>query len=308
MPKPCLIVFSALRSGTTMLRLMLDSHPRVACTGEHDFLFDFLAEGPEGWTYDRAAMKGDRIFRYSGLALRDDLEGEALLADLIRQICEKGQGKPVLMLHRNLDRAVRLLPEVPILHMLRDPRDVARSAVGMIWADHVYFGVNSWLRTETEWEALGSTLEHRTLTIHYELLVAQPRDTLASICAHVGIDFDEQMLTYDRQSTYAPPDPSLAEQWRRKLRPVEVRLVEGKVGPLLVARGYKPSGEPPLTPSSLHILWLRIRNRTGVWRRRAAIYGWRPMLKRRLGMTFGLPDMRQAAEREMEAITLKRLK
>ena len=308
MPHPCLIVFAALRSGTTMLRLMLNAHPGMACTGEHDYLFDYLSEGSEGWTYDRAAMQANRIFRQSGLVLRADLDGEALLADLIRQIGERGQGVPVLMLHRNLGRVVRHLPGMPVLHMLRDPRDVARSAVGMLWADHVYFGVDTWLRTETEWEAHGQAVAAQTLTIKYETLVAQPQETLEAVCAHFGMAFDPAMLTYDGHSTYDRPDPALAQQWRRKLSSQEIRLVEGRVGPLLTARGYEPGGEPPLTLSPLQEFRLRQLNRLRLLRRRAAVYGWGPVLRRRLGITLGHEGMRKAAEREIEAIVIRRLK
>jgi len=308
MSSPCLVVFAALRSGTTMLRLMLDAHPQMSCTGEHDFLFDFLSRTPDGWAYDHEALRNDWLFRQTGFVVRDDLDGLDLMADLIGQIGAQGGGRPVLMLHRNLHQALELLPEVPLVHMLRDPRDVARSAIGMLWANHVYFGADTWLKTETEWEKHSTAVEGRTLTIRYEDLVERPQDTLAALCRHVGLPFDDRMLTYDQHSTYDRPDPALARQWRRKLTPEEVRLVEGKVGPLLASRGYEPAGAPPLVPSPFQLLRLRLGNRLGLWRRMARIYGWSPLLRRRLGRAFGLDGVRRGAEQEIEAILLKRLK
>ena len=51
------VAFGALRSGSTMLRLMIEGHSGMACSGEHDFLFDHLVEGPgDGWHYDLDAL------------------------------------------------------------------------------------------------------------------------------------------------------------------------------------------------------------------------------------------------------------
>src|SRR6056297_3992604 len=63
-------VFGALRSGTTLLRLMLKSHPGIQSPGEADFLFDHVAPaGDGGWRYDRAALERDRIFRAKHIAM-----------------------------------------------------------------------------------------------------------------------------------------------------------------------------------------------------------------------------------------------
>lgn len=304
----CLIVFASLRSGSTMLRLMLDSHPGMACNGEHDYLFDFLHHDARGWYYDRAGILAERIFRNQGLILPETDDGEAILAQLIAQIAERGQGLPVLMLHRNLSKALQLLPEAPVVHMLRDPRDVARSSIGMMWAGNVYFGVDTWLRTEQDWQFHGHLAEDRTLTISYESLVAQPEKTLTRLAAHAGFEFAPSMLSYGEVTTYDRPDPALAEQWRRKLAPKEIALVEGKVGDLLTARGYAPSGVSPVIPSPPYLLWLRINNRWGVWRRLVREYGWAPLIKQRLGRMLGLRGLEQAGRREREAIALSRLK
>ena len=54
------ILYGALRSGTTMLRLMLDAHPALSCPGESDFLFDHLRAEADTWRYDRRKMALDQ--------------------------------------------------------------------------------------------------------------------------------------------------------------------------------------------------------------------------------------------------------
>lgn len=64
------IVFGALRAGTTMLRLMLNGHPDLACIGENDYLVDALEKDENGTLrLDRAALAEARIFQSSGLSL-----------------------------------------------------------------------------------------------------------------------------------------------------------------------------------------------------------------------------------------------
>ena len=46
------ILFGALRSGTTLLRLMLDGHPRITCPG---WICNFTVVHPEYAIFGRAA-------------------------------------------------------------------------------------------------------------------------------------------------------------------------------------------------------------------------------------------------------------
>ncbi|WP_425596530.1 sulfotransferase, partial [Roseobacter litoralis] len=36
------VLYGALRSGTTLVRLILDAHPDICCPGERDFMVDSL--------------------------------------------------------------------------------------------------------------------------------------------------------------------------------------------------------------------------------------------------------------------------
>ena len=53
-----ILVFGALRSGTTLLRLMLKAHSGVQSLGEADFLFDHIEKAADGTClYDREALE-----------------------------------------------------------------------------------------------------------------------------------------------------------------------------------------------------------------------------------------------------------
>lgn len=305
----CAIVYGALRSGTTMLRLMIDAHPALCCTGEHDYLFETLRPAGAGWRYDRAALDDDRRFRGSGLVLRDDLDGAAALDDLIAQIARKGGGRrPVLMLHRAVDRWAALRPDVPVVHFLRDPRDVARSSIGMGWAGNAWRGVDHWIATEREWRTAPPEVRARALTSRYEDLLAAPEAELTRICGALGVAFDPAMLRYPERTTYAAPDPRLAHQWRGKASRDEVRLVEGAVGELLTEAGYDPSGFGPRHPGPLERRRLILSSKLATFRFGVRRFGLATTLRARLGRALGLPALERRAHREMDAATRRHLK
>ena len=61
-------IYGALRSGTTLLKLVLDMHSDIDNPGEFDFLTDCLSQDASGhWVADREYLLANRIFVDSGL-------------------------------------------------------------------------------------------------------------------------------------------------------------------------------------------------------------------------------------------------
>ncbi|MEO1153543.1 MAG: sulfotransferase, partial [Pseudomonadota bacterium] len=225
-PNPPVFVYGALRSGTTLLRLMLLSHPGIQSPGEADFLFDHVARMPGGaWRYDREALQRDRIYWAKALDLPSG-DGEELAQGLIAQMAAKDDGLLALSIHRNAPVMRALFPDAKIIHLLRDPRDVARSSIGMGWAGNSYYGVDHWVGTERDWDTAAYP-EADVLTVHYETLMADLEGELTRICAFLGLPFEPAMLKYYENSTYGPPDPGIAQKWKTKASAREVALIEG---------------------------------------------------------------------------------
>lgn len=260
-------ICGALRSGTTLLRLMIDGHPRLSNPGEMDFLFETpLRNGaPDMAAYARE-LAFNRVFRSRGLNLNPTFGYEDQVRDFIRQLRAPGK-RLSINVHRHFDRIPAIFPDARYVHLLRDPRDVARSAIGMGWAGNVYFGVDHWVDSERSFERLAGMVDSKvTHRMMNEDLVRRPEDELRRLCAFLGVGYDPAMLDYPARTTYGPPDPALAEQWRRALSPRAIGLIEGKVGEMLAARGYPASGHPVLSPSGLEKAALRQSNRLGRWR------------------------------------------
>lgn len=293
-----------------MLRLMLDGHPEIVCPGECDFLLDYLVPAQSGaWRYDLEALAEDRIFRASTARLPETDDALPALASMIGDLRGSSEGCLILVLHRGLDRILNFDPDIPILHLLRDPRDVARSAIGMGWAGNVYFGADTWLKTEREWEKVAMNLRAgQFLDFHYENLVRRPEEVLRQICEFLNKDYDSEMLNFPNNSTYSAVDSSLAFQWRRKLTPRDLGLIEPLFGDLMTKRGYELSGHPSISPNLAMRLRLRVEHSTSVWRRRVYRHGLRDPLIVSFCKKLGLNRFARSAQRRMDVTTQKHLK
>ena len=80
MNRPFFLIGSE-RSGSTMLRLMLDHHPQLACNLESDFLVSQLGEQGQypAMSDFHAFLRQDRVFRHSRFEIDERLDYTAVL-------------------------------------------------------------------------------------------------------------------------------------------------------------------------------------------------------------------------------------
>jgi hypothetical protein len=258
-------LIGAERSGTTVLRLMLDHHPHVAWVEEFEYAVERLGDDgtyPELRSY-YAWLDLHRIFRASGFVIDANLDYVGLMESFMQQR-QRARGKAIVgaTVHRHFDR-VRFLWRAPrYIYLYRDGRDVARSCIQMGWAGNVYVGVERWIQAETLWQRLRPTLScEQNIEIRYESLMQQPTRELQRLCEWMGLEYDVKMLEYPNDTTYTAPDPHLAQQWQHTLSPRDVRRLEARIGDMLRARGYMLSGLPPYRVTRAEQAWLRVQDR-----------------------------------------------
>lgn len=253
------------RSGSTLLTHMLDHHPQIAWALGLEFAVAPL-EKPGEWPplavyYDY--LDTNRIFQTSGLRVVPGLGYVELAHDFLAQE-RRRKGRPLVgaTVHRNFDRLTWLFPACRFIHLVRDARDVSRSAIGLGFVGNVWRGAQWWVEAESLWSHLRRQLtDDRVHEVRYESLVREPLETLRRICDFIGVPYSPRMLSYPEDTKYKAPDAALADQWRRDMSAREIRIVEAVAGPLLVARGYALSGLPPLRLGSFEQLWLRENDR-----------------------------------------------
>lgn len=277
MPTSPIFIVGAERSGSTLLRLMLDSHPEITGSEGFEFMIDLVGDDgslPEIAEY-RRYLATHHIFNSSRLEPDWSLDYRSLVDDFLEQRLQlSGKTQVAAMIHWGLPRLLHLWPEARFIHLLRDPRDVAKSAVEMGWYGNVHAGVGKWIRAETDWGLLRPRLRSdQFVEVRFADLILDHRATLDRVCRFLDVPYTDAMLEYANDTDYRVPDPTKLAQWSDHLSDREVALVEARVGVLLTERGFEPSGVAPVRIGRRELVRLTIENRLGQYRRRLATFG-----------------------------------
>src|SRR5262249_53031614 len=142
--------------------------------------------------------------------------------------------------------------------LTRDPRDVARSSIGLGMAGNLYRGVDIWTTAERSWDRLASTLTpDRYLEVRYEVLLENVVEELTRLCRFLGLRYSPSMLSYPSRSTYSAPDPKLRYQWKGRCTSRELQWVDWKLEDMLSKRNYELSGFGARKPTLFELVLLR---------------------------------------------------
>jgi hypothetical protein len=270
-----IFIVGAPRSGTTLLRNMLNRHPAIAICRETDFdLYVYRRRrsfGNLGDLRNRQRLvkeylstRGVQRMRMALQTLETRLleEGvsyEAFFLSLLRCYAQ-AQGKrrcgEKTPRHALITEALcDWYPGANIIHLVRDPRDVVASFLRLPWSDHNVLGnAHLWLRFNLA--ARSSRHRPKYLLVHYEQLVTQPEQELRRICSSIGEDYSPIMLVPNHDPTADRPWLRRAEErvdtgrlgkWRDQLTGDQVALIEWLVRPHMESFGYEPAGYSPST-------------------------------------------------------------
>lgn len=302
----------AERSGSTLLRLMLDHHPLLAWHSEFEFAVDMMPEG-DGWpdmNAYREHLQVNRVFNASGHTINPELDFPSLVKDFLAQKKQRS-GKPIVggTVHRHFDRLERVWPEARFIHLLRDGRDVARSTIGMGWAGTVWTGAERWIHAEEIWDRMCARIPaDRRYEVRMEDIITNTVPTLAGICAFIGVPYDDAMMSYPEHTTYSHPDPKLVDQWRRKMSEEDIRIVEARIGPMLEKRGYPLSGLPPLEVTPAMIKKFHRQDWQARLKARVDRFGWPLLLAEVITRKAGLKPLWKPLKRRIDEKTKRLLK
>jgi len=303
-------VCGSLRSGSTLLHVMLNHHPEIRNPGEFDFLFDQVTEKggfPEIHAYHEW-LSSHRIFLSKSLVIDKTLDYQSLIESFVEQL-SIAESTLALNVHRGFDRIPFLFPNAKYIHLIRDPRDVARSSIGMGWAGNVYYGVEHWLETEESWKMLqGKVLAEQCFELQFEDLILSPSVVLKDLCTFIGVPYSEKMFDYADKSTYSKPDPSLVRQWKKKLTIREIQYVESKAKNLMHDLGYELSAHLLISPSLIERFWLKASNKLFKLQFSINRYGFSLYFKERFSRLFKLDSLNKQARMAINEVNKEYLK
>jgi Sulfotransferase family len=214
---PMPIIVGVPRSGTTLLRLMLDSHRELAIPPETGFLHpacDLKRQGretPEDVFQLVTSFPPDAPcwpdFNIDANRFRDELhrirpfEVASGMRAFYRLYAERfnkqrfGDKTPSYCEH--IERIGELLPEAHFLHIIRDGRDVALS-LRPLWfspGHDIETLARYWSRMVRAGRAGGSNAR-AYMEVRYEDLVREPRPQLEAVCRFLQLPFHSEMVEY----------------------------------------------------------------------------------------------------------------
>ena len=268
-----IIILGAPRSGTTLLRRLVDAHPNIACPGETNvfgacgrFLrSERIADGVAVGVLDGLG--------YAGFSASDVLARLRELAFSFHREYAQRQAKPRWASKTAFDafyleEIEQLCGEhASFVCIQRHGLDVAYSIEELCNKNGVYLRelhdyviryprmleafAHVWVDLAGSIDAFAKRHSHNAIVVKYEDLTAQPDETMAQIMAFLGEQWDAALVdralekredlglgdwkTYGRQSV----DPASVGRWKGKSRDTVSRLA-AICNPTLILCGYDP--------------------------------------------------------------------
>lgn len=272
-----LFIIGTQRSGSNLLRLMLNESPEIVAPHPPHILKTF----------------------FPLLSQYGDLNQEASFAHLVRDICTFVQVNPVVWEYaptfeqvwemcqkRTLIEVMRCVYEVPAIarnthywccksmanveylpqlqaelpqakyiYLYRDGRDVAVSfAKAVVGEKHFYSIATQWANDQRlALDFVKNANENQVFMLQYERFITHPEETLHQLCAFLDIPFRPQMMEY-HTSEESKRTAASGEMWANVVKPViaanqqkflteaapeQIRIFETVAGDVLEELGYK---------------------------------------------------------------------
>lgn len=289
-----MLIIGTERSGSNLLRLVLNSHSRIAVPHPPHFM-RYLAPVADAYGDLTVEDNRRRLVRDAGLLLerhispwphridRDLAVARAapslfgVVAEFYEQYRQaEGKARWGCKSTFMVDHVADVLAQYPaarFIWLVRDPRDVAASARRAVFGHcHPYLTAVLWTRQQRTASAAlaryGPEVVHR---LRYEDLVQEPVAAITRMCGWLGESPEPAMFAHDR-TPQAQALASLSESWRNAARPVtaasvgtwrgrlgppEVAQVQAVAGPMMAKLGYTAATGLPAAAVPPALLRLR---------------------------------------------------
>ncbi|MBA3743519.1 sulfotransferase [Sporichthya sp.] len=271
-----ILVLGCPRSGTTLLRLMLNAHPRIAIPPETRFALPTYFERTKFGDLTQAAnrrklaefLTGKPALRWSDHDTDRDATVQAILdapptvgsalAAVYEQYAARfdkprwGDKLPTYIEH--VRPLLEMFPDAHLVHVLRDGRDCVGSLKRQEWSKRsTPDAIGVWNRAiDYGRKARTSVPAAQWHEVRYEELVSDPEGRLKELCAFLEEDFVPDMLEPAKVGAKVMPSRKAFHGmlsgsvtttsiggWEKHLEPWESNLMHVVSGKRLRAEGYE---------------------------------------------------------------------
>jgi sulfotransferase family protein len=208
---PMPIIVGVPRSGTTLLRMMLDSHPDLTIPPETHFIINLIEAGnvvsreqfvdivfAVRCSADFGILQQD--FQHVIEAMTPFNISEALRAFYriyAQRFGKTRWGDKTPRYSMFMPAIQHLLPEAHFIHMIRDGRDVALSR-RLHWAGPGY-DIEAQAKNWVDRIMIARSHVHRLkhyIEVRYEALVSNPQETLQKLCQFLSLSYTSAIEEY----------------------------------------------------------------------------------------------------------------
>ena len=260
MKKSPIFIGGAGRSGTTLLRIILDSHPHIACGPEFKatpLILDLWAELQTNLASSmREYFIEEEDINWLFSEVITNLLSPYLSKKQKSRIAEKTPNNVFFFQHLH-----HVFPDSPLIHVIRDGRDVVSSLLSMNWMDgegnrlgitqSAQQAANYWVQAVEAGQQAGKNIGTAScyMEVQYEDLILNPEDTLKKVFQFIDEPWDTRVLDFHKISHDLAGESSETQvkqriystsigRWRNDLSASDQIIVKQITEPLLSKLGY----------------------------------------------------------------------
>jgi len=301
-----IFIVGCTRSGTTLLRDLLRSHPRLTFPNESHFIPAFYRAYGDPQDQRQAVQLAEKILNFWwvrrwGMSLQPSDFADCrsfrevlcrLYAAWARQENKPRWGDKTPYYILAIPLLVELFPAAKVIHVYRDGRDVALSWLRSRYDPcNLFMAATFWKQRVNRGREAGAALPRESyMEVRYEALLAEPARTLQAVCSFLGEAFDEALLRPTplpgstapvpwrvRPASSTEIVPANAGKWKTQMSAADRILFESVAGDLLEALGYETEGRRRHISKAEEWMW-RLHHHCGTLVRRLTVRSRRQQL------------------------------
>lgn len=256
-----IFIIGAMGSGTTLLRLMLDSHPHIAVPQETGFMRAYNAHRfiPFKWSGANWAKR----LGWTRKELDEQLRGlyDTLFMRYAEQHGKRRWGEKTPLHTWHVSEMAKLFPDAVFVGMVRHPGGSVASNHTR-WRHPLGKACYHVLRYDKEMVRQLARHPNRSVILRYEDLLLQPRAAMGELLDWLGEPWSDQVLEHHKvQSDRGgrtmvegrvrvddPIDASRLDKWTRSLDARERATVAERLGRIAEFFGYAMDDPAVLEP------------------------------------------------------------